>query len=71
MSSDYKFRKEPLGITTATGAGHVVCMGAGEVHAGFWWRRVGGKCQLEDLGVDGSMILKWIFEKWEVKHGLG
>jgi hypothetical protein len=25
---------------------------------------------LEDPGVDGMIILKWIFRKWDVAHGL-
>jgi hypothetical protein len=25
---------------------------------------------LEDPGVDGRIILKWIFKKWNGKHGL-
>jgi hypothetical protein len=25
---------------------------------------------LEDPGVDGRKILKWIFRKWDVAHGL-
>jgi hypothetical protein len=30
-----------------------------------------GTNHLKDRGVDGRMILKWILEKWDVRHGLG
>jgi hypothetical protein len=30
-----------------------------------------GKNHLEDSGVDGMIILRWIFRKWDVGHGLG
>jgi hypothetical protein len=33
------------------------------VHAGFWLRNVWEKIYLEDLGVDGRIILKLIFKK--------
>jgi len=43
--------------------GHVARTGRGEVHTGFWWgSRV--RDYLEDLGVDGRIILKWMFRKW-------
>ena len=29
-----------------------------------------GKRQLEETGVDGRIILRWIFRKWDVGHGL-
>jgi hypothetical protein len=38
-------------------AAHVACVGRGEVHTGFWWRNLGGK-HLQDLVVDGRVILK-------------
>ena len=35
----------------------------GEVHTGFWWGYLNKGDQLEDPGVGGRVILKWIFEK--------
>jgi hypothetical protein len=29
-----------------------------------------GKNHTEDLGVDGSIMLKWLFKKWDGGHGL-
>jgi hypothetical protein len=36
----------------------------GEVHTGLRWGNVREGDHLEDTGVDGRIILKWIFEKW-------
>jgi len=47
-------------------AGHVACMGRGEVHTGIWWGNLRGRDHLEDPGVDGRIILRWIFRKWNV-----
>jgi hypothetical protein len=44
--------------------------GTGEVHTGFWWGSLREREHLEDLGVDGTIILKWIFNKWDGGHGL-
>jgi len=39
--------------------------GRGEIYTGFWW---GNVCA--DPGVDGRIILKCNFRKWDVAHGL-
>ena len=46
-------------------AGHVAQMGQGEVHKGFWWGYLRERDHFEDLGVDGRIVLKWIFKKWD------
>jgi hypothetical protein len=37
----------------------------GEVHAGFWWGYQRERDQLKEKGVEGRIILKWNFKKWE------
>jgi hypothetical protein len=37
----------------------------GEVHTGFWWADLREREHLEDTGVDGKIILKSIFKKWD------
>ena len=31
----------------------------------FWWGNLRGRDHLEDPGVDGRVMLKWIFKKWD------
>ena len=47
-------------------AGHVTRMGRGEEYTGFWWGNVKERDQLGDPGVEGRIILLWIFRKWDV-----
>jgi len=39
--------------------------GRGEVYTGFWWGNLRERDHLEDLGVDGRIILRRIFRKWD------
>ena len=41
-------------------------MERGEVHTGFWWGNLRDRDRLEDLGIDGRVILRWFFRKWDV-----
>jgi len=45
-------------------------MGRGKVHTGFWWGTVREMDHLEDPGLVGRIILRWIFRKCYVGHGL-
>jgi len=40
------------------------------LYTGFWWGNLRVRDHLEDPGVDGRIILRWIFRKREGGHGL-
>jgi hypothetical protein len=40
--------------------------GREEVYTGFWWGNLSEREYLEDPGVDGKIIFRWIFRKWDV-----
>jgi hypothetical protein len=44
---------------------NVVRMGRGEEYTGFWLDNLRKTDHLENPGVDGKIILKWIFRKWD------
>ena len=43
--------------------GHLARTGGGELHTEFWWGNLRERNHLGDLGVEGRIILKWIFKK--------
>jgi len=38
----------------------------GEAYMGLWWGNLRVRDHLGDPGVDGEIILRWIFRKWNV-----
>jgi hypothetical protein len=45
----------------------------GEAYSGFWWEPLRDRDHWGDSGVDGRIILRWIFRKWNmgIWTGLG
>jgi len=37
------------------------------MYTGFWWGNLRERGHLDDPGVGGRIILRWIFRKWNVK----
>ena len=44
--------------------------GRGRVYTRFWWGNMTEKDNVEDPGVDGKVILKWIIRKLNAGHEL-
>jgi hypothetical protein len=38
----------------------------GEMHTGFWCGDLRERDHFEDPGIDGRIIFRWIFRKWNV-----
>jgi hypothetical protein len=47
-------------------AGHVARMVEGEACTGFWWKNLRERDHWGNPGVDGRIILRRIFRKWDV-----
>jgi hypothetical protein len=46
--------------------GHIAFMGREEAYTQFWWENLGKRYHLAHPCVDGRIILRWIFRKWDV-----
>jgi hypothetical protein len=40
--------------------------GRGEAYTGFWWGNLRERDHFGDPGIDGRVILGWMFRKWDV-----
>ena len=45
--------------------GHVALMGERRDVRGFWWGNLMERDHMENPGVNGRIILRWIFRKWD------
>jgi len=45
---------------------HLAYMGRREAYTWFWWGNLKVRDHLGDPGVNGRVILRWIFKKWDV-----
>jgi hypothetical protein len=45
-------------------------MGRGEMLSGFGWGVLRERDHVEDPGVEGRIILRWIFRRWDGGLGL-
>jgi hypothetical protein len=49
--------------------GYVAHWGRGEEYTGFWWGHLRERDHFKDPGIDGRIILRQIFKKWDVGSG--
>jgi hypothetical protein len=49
-------------------AEHMTCMCEKKMCIGFWYGNQKEEGNLENVAVDGRLILKWILKKQDIKH---
>jgi hypothetical protein len=40
------------------------------MYTGFWWGNLRERDHMENPGVNGRIILRWLFRKWDGEHGM-
>ena len=58
-------------LSSSSGCGMWHVWRKGEVCTRFWWGNLRGRDHWGDQDVDGRIILRWIFRKWEAVVGTG
>ena len=48
-------------------AGYIARWGKVEVYKGFWWENLRKSDHLQNPGVDGRIVFRWIFRNWDVR----
>jgi hypothetical protein len=38
-----------------------------QAYTRYWWGNLRDRNKLEDPGLDGKIILRWIFRKWDLR----
>ena len=64
LHTPYQFIVQVMKSSRMRWAGHVARIGRRELHTGFWWGNLRERDHWEDLGIDGRIILTFIFKKW-------
>ena len=67
---DLYFSPNIVEVINMRWAGHVARMGRGKAYTGLWWGNLMERVHLEDPGVDGRILLRWIFRKLDEGHRL-